>query len=99
MAKKLESFPSDETPEPRRYPWHQWTDGSVWEIRRLEDYDVDTENMRVNLHIRADSQTLKVRTKKVIDEHGEGLIFQFFDNPDGQEASKLLATVDKTDVD
>ena len=29
-------------------------DGSPWEIQRGEDYDVATENMRVNLHMRAD---------------------------------------------
>lgn len=90
MARRLDSFPEEEQPRQRRYPWPEWTDGSPWEIRRGEDYDVDTENMRVNLHMRADSKAMKVKTRKVRDEHGEGLVFQFFD-PDAGEAKRLLA--------
>lgn len=61
----------------RRYPWTEWADGSAWEIRQGEDYDVATENMRVNLHLKADALGRKVRTKKITDEDGEGLAFQF----------------------
>lgn len=86
--------------EPRRYPWPEWTDGSAWEIRRGDDYDAETENMRVNLHVKADALGMKVRTTKVDDEHSEGLIFQFFDpDPDAKEAKELLATANVTDVD
>jgi hypothetical protein len=63
-------------------------DGSIWEIRRGEDYDVDTENMRVNLHMRAEAQvpSRKVRTTKFHDGRGEGLVFQFFDAPEHEDA-------------
>src|SRR3954453_11287223 len=100
MAKKLDAFPGD-SPEdsgPRRYPWSDWTDGSVWEIRRGDDYDVETENMRVNLHMKADALTIKVRTSKVGDDHGEGLIFQFLD-PDAKELKQLFDQADKAEVD
>lgn len=93
MARRLEAFPGEESSGLRRYPWDEWTDGSTWEIRRGEDYDPVTENMRVNLHMRADALGIKVRTKKVRDEDGEGLVFQFFD-PDAEEATELLATAD-----
>jgi hypothetical protein len=100
-AKRLDSFPEDEAREPRRYPWHDWTDGGVWEIRRGEDYDVETENMRANLHIRAESNTppLKVRTKKVSDEEGEGLVFQFFHEPEQEEALQTIAAEGATATD
>jgi hypothetical protein len=98
MAKKLEAFPGEGTGEPRRYPWQEWTDGGVWEIRADEDYDVDTENMRVSLHIKADALGIKVRTTKVRDDQGEGLAFQFFD-PDAKEASELLAAASQSEVD
>ena len=97
MARKLKAFPGEGTGEPRRYPWQEWTDGGVWEIRVGEDYDVDTENMRVNLHIKADALAIKVRTTKVRDEQGEGLAFQFFD-PDAREASELLAAATTSDM-
>jgi hypothetical protein len=88
MAQRLDAFPGEPARGQRRYPWEEWTDGSVWEIRRSEDYDVATENMRVNLHMRADSLSRKVRTHKFHDEHGQGLIFQFIDAKETKEARK-----------
>jgi hypothetical protein len=74
------TFPGEPLRGPRKYPWDEWTDGSTWEIRHGADYDVVTENMRVNLHMKADSLVCKVRTRKFQDDdQGEGLIFQFFD--------------------
>jgi hypothetical protein len=92
MARRLKTFPDTRDPRTRRYPWNEWLDGSVWEIRRGEDYDVTTENMRVTLHMKADSRVIKVRTKKVHDQRGEGLVFEFFD-PDQKEAEQLLNSV------
>lgn len=97
MAKRLDSFPVGSTRAPRRYPWNEWTDGGAWEIRRGEDYDAATENMRVNLHMKADALAMKVRTKKINHENGEGLIFQFFD-PDGEETQSMLAAAQPEDV-
>jgi hypothetical protein len=95
MARKLDSFPGDERPQApqRRYPWSDWTDGDVWEIRKGADYDVDTENMRVNLHMRADTLFAKVRTRKVDDDRGEGLVFQFLES-DEMEAVKMASAED-----
>lgn len=92
MAKRLNEFPGDHGPAPRRYPWAEWTDGGVWEIRRGDDYDASTENMRVNLHMKADQLAQKVRTKKVRDEQGEGLVFQFFD-PEAEESRMKMGTL------
>lgn len=93
MARRLNKFPADGAPSTRRYPWHEWTDGSVWEIRRGEDYDVATENMRVNLHMKADGLAMKVRTKKIRDEQGEGLVFQFHNpDPEAEEARLKMTT-------
>src|SRR5436305_240209 len=91
MAKKLNAFPGDEPPGQRRYPWSEWTDGGVWEIRRGDDYDVVTENMRVALHMKGDQLLRKVRTKKVTDEAGEGLVFQFLPNEE-MEAVSMAST-------
>lgn len=77
MARRVERFERDVQHAPRRYPWEQWCDGAIWEIRQGEDYDVPTENMRVNLHERAKQRVMKVRTEKFRDEGGEGLRFCF----------------------
>src|SRR4051794_37766394 len=96
MAQRLDAFPEgDERRAQRRYPWDEWTDGSAWEIRQGDDYDVKTENMRVNLHMRADQIGSKVRTKKVRGDAGEGLVFQFFD-PDEEEMKTVMAQAEKT---
>jgi hypothetical protein len=80
MGRRLDTFPGERSHGQRKYPWDEWTDGSAWEIRRGEDYDVVTENMRVNLHMKAESLRCKVRTRKFEeDDQGEGLIFEFFD--------------------
>ena len=77
MAERVAGFKKDRVETPRCYPWHDWADGSIWEIRLGADYDVPTENMRVNLHERAKRYVMLVRTEKVSDETGEGLRFQF----------------------
>src|SRR5260370_32665583 len=80
MGRRVDCFPGAAATGRRKSPWDEWTDGSTWEIRRGDDYDVATESMRVNLHMKADSLGCKVRTRKFEDDdQGEGLIFQFFD--------------------
>ena len=83
MAHRLASFDELGQGQPRRYPWAEWADGSPWEIRRGEDYDIATENMRVNFHMKAKQLGSKVRTRKVTDPNGEGLIFQFLGEMEG----------------
>lgn len=78
MGRRVEDFKKDVVETPRRYPWAEWTDEAVWEISQGEDYDVATENMRVNLHEYARKRVGTVRTEKVTtSKGGEGLRFQF----------------------
>lgn len=82
MAKRVKAFKNSDTDTtPRRYPWVEWMDGSIWEIRQGEDYDVPTENMRVNLHERGKRYAHVVKTEKFTDGKGEGLRFQFRSAP------------------
>lgn len=96
MARRLNQFPDESSDPRRRYPWPEWTDGDAWEITRGEDYDAATETMRVNLHMKADALAMKVRTKKTGGHDSEGLVFQFFD-PDQDEVTDKMATIDTTD--
>jgi hypothetical protein len=100
MGTRLDQFPDDQAPQisRRRYPWAEWTDGGAWEIRRGEDYDVATENMRVNLHMKADSLGRKVRTKKISDAEGEGLVFQFLESEE-QELVRMSERENKQATD
>lgn len=89
MARRVKDFEAQPGGGSRRYPWAEWTDGGAWEIRRGEDYDVATENMRVNLHMKAKQLSGRVRTRKVSDRSGEGLVFQFFPH-EGEQESTLV---------
>lgn len=93
MAKRLDEFPKPPAGGKRKYPWDEWADGSVWEIRRGEDYDVTTENMRVNLHMKAETLFCKARTHRIKDDQGEGLVFQFL-HTDEREAVQMAMEED-----
>lgn len=96
MAKQLDEFPADDqaSETKRRYPWDQWTNAGAWEIRKDEDYDVPTENMRVNLHMKGKSLGRKVRTRKISGDHGEGLVFQFLKSEE-EELVRMSSEKDK----
>lgn len=82
MARKVKAFKNRAANgAPRCYPWAEWGDGSIWEILQGEDYDVPTENMRVNLHERGKRYAQVVRTEKFNDQRGEGLRFRFQSAP------------------
>lgn len=84
IGKRLDD--SSFTPQrgrPSRYPWKEWEDLNPWEIVRGKQYDISTENMQVNLHMRAAKDDLRVQTRKVTTEAGEeGLQFRFFSPAD-----------------
>ncbi len=72
----------------RRYDWADWTDGGVWEITRGEDYDVPSENMRVNLGTKARQIGGKVRSSIFRTDGREGLRFQFYGPPTESAANE-----------
>jgi hypothetical protein len=96
LAEELDDFNWDGHGKggPGKYAWARWIKGDIWRIKRGEDYDIPTENMRVTLHAKADQKGLKVRTRKVPlpsdPDHGkwEGLVFQFFSEEDEAEAEE-----------
>lgn len=58
----------------RKYPWAEWEDGSVWVIRKGEDFTMNPQFMQTQVNARARSRGRKAWTKRV----GEDVImFQF----------------------
>ncbi|WP_437052378.1 hypothetical protein [Streptomyces sp. enrichment culture] len=53
---------------PSRYPWHQWTDGSMWRLRQGIDYHLTTKDFRPIVHNTARHHGLKVHTRET--DHG-----------------------------
>ena len=65
MAKKLNRFEFKGTGGTPRYPWDQWLDGSVWELKSGADYTVPTPTMVAMTHAAARCRGLRVRTARV----------------------------------
>lgn len=57
----------------RKYPWHQWVDGTPWHAERGVDYDCTTISFRAGLYEHARRYDLKVHTKLT----PTGVAFQF----------------------
>lgn len=73
MATKIETFAVRESKS--KFPWNDWTDGSVWELRKGDDYTTDAINMRANLYNHACKRCLKV--KSMILDDGARIQFKF----------------------
>ncbi len=75
MPRKLKQFP-----EPKRrgkYPWDAWLDGSVWLLRRGEDYETSSASMRAIATSAAKTAGKRLRTQVTEDEDGtEALVIQ-----------------------
>jgi hypothetical protein len=76
VARRLDTFPRPAATRFGKYPWHEWTDGSVWEIKRGVDYKVSDSSMRSQLITCGIKARKKVRTARV--EPGT-LVFQFYE--------------------
>lgn len=40
MARRVEQLPARKFGPGSRYPWAEWADGSVWQMKRGEDFEV-----------------------------------------------------------
>lgn len=59
------------------YPWDDWTDGSIWIIRRGDDYTCEQKAMKVGLYREAAKRHLRVRMSSIMFGDQEALVFQF----------------------
>lgn len=64
MAKRISEPPVPQRPAQGLYPWHEWTDGSWWEIEQGVDFRCSIKAMQASLWGRAlarDPLRLEVR--------------------------------------
>lgn len=62
MATASNSRDTSVRPPGSKYPWSEWQDGRWWTIEKGKDFDVEVKTMRDQLHVRAKSTEVKVRT-------------------------------------
>jgi hypothetical protein len=65
MARKLESFKEGgyTTPSRSRYPWDEWMDGGIWEVKRGEDFQVSEKSMASTLYAQARAKNQRVSVR------------------------------------
>lgn len=47
-----------------RYPWTDWLDGQLWELKRGEDFTITTAGFVSAVHHAARESNMRVRTKR-----------------------------------
>lgn len=59
MATKLTNYAFKGKGRPSKYPWSTWGDGSVWEAKRGEDFDISPSNFAQAVYQQAYSRGAK----------------------------------------
>lgn len=77
MARKLASFEEGgyRSTSRSKYPWHEWEDGSIWEIEHGVDFQVELKDMASGIYMRAKNIGKKVTVHRLPNK----LAFQFYD--------------------
>jgi len=70
MAEVLDSyqFRDPSPPSSARYPWDEWTNGRVWELRRGVDFDIELRDMAREFRRAAARRGKQARTARVATE-------------------------------
>lgn len=65
MAKKVGSFPVETRRGGRsfKYPWAEWLDGSVWELTRGIDFQVEVDSLLPQVYTQAKNRGLTAHTQ------------------------------------
>lgn len=84
MAEKLDTFPQKVQRVERKYPWRQWTDGSIWKAKQGEDFTCEPNSFVSSLRAKASNPKLRVKVLHGSEKTTEGqevalVIFQFWD--------------------
>lgn len=68
MARMIREFP----PRPTKYPWPEWSNGGIWKVNAMREYEVTPETLRSNINAHASRKGLTA--KVTID--GSSIVFQ-----------------------
>ena len=76
MARRVKAFP--ELARPTKYPWGDWLDGEVWELKSGEDFDGKPANFRSVALAQARNRGGRVRTRlQKLDDGSARMYLQF----------------------
>lgn len=75
MATKLKTFSFTGKSGGIRYPWDEWSDGSIWKVCRGKDFTTTTTNFRTGIYVKA--ATLGMAAHVSVPD-GDTVVFQFY---------------------
>ncbi len=79
MARKVDDFPVIEAQS--TYPWDEWLDGSIWELKPGVDFKGRSTTFRASAVTQASRRNGKVRTRRVTAPDGEETLYLQFYRP------------------
>lgn len=83
MAEKLAAMPKKRG-RATVHPWDDWADGSVWKIKKDEDFFGDLESMRTQLYGKA--RSLGKIVEVMPDKTEQSITFRMQDKPADEPA-------------
>lgn len=63
MAEILESWPNISRTRTSKYPWGEWTDGSIWQVKEGEDFASNLKTFVQGLYAYGKRHELKVEVR------------------------------------
>lgn len=67
MAQVLQEWPSISRTRQSKYPWSEWTDGEIWQVRKGEDFTSDVKTFVQGLYAYAKRHDMKVEVRTDAD--------------------------------
>lgn len=68
---------TEDKPKASVYPWHEWTDGNIWEARQGKDYKTSTKSFKDSLKYQAKTRRMTLKLDVSTFRGAEVVIFQY----------------------
>lgn len=75
MAQILQEWPSISRTRTSKYPWAQWTNGEIWQVKTGEDFESNVKTFVQGLYAYAKRHDMKVEVRT--DADNEIAAFRF----------------------
>lgn len=77
MARKLKTYNFRTRGNSIQYPWDKWTDGSIWQVKKGEDFTCSLGSFIAGASSVAHRRSMRVRMNQ--DKVNETITFQFYE--------------------
>lgn len=86
MATRVTEFPALSRARKSIYPWDEWTDGSIWQVKEGEDFTSNLKTFVQGCYAHAKRHGIKVEVRTIPDQ---GVVVMRFVPADAQVVAGL----------